>query len=136
MRKLILVVALVLPAIASAEVVYVQTAKGHQCVGDKFPITTPQEVLYGDRQCDLPLVHAKDMRAYSFKSGAGPALALKGCWGKHLDGSYVVVRQDGSQNYAPPNAYVTAELSNSGTAIVTKSPNQGTPYAKAMEMCP
>lgn len=143
MRKLILVAALMLPAIASAEVVYVQTAKGHQCVGDKFPITAPLEVLYGDRQCDLPLAHAKDMRAYAFSdkgaatgSSKRPALETKGCWGKRLDGSYVVVRQDGSQNFAPPNAYVTASLDQSGTATVTASPNQGSRYAQAMQMCP
>jgi len=136
MRKLILIGMLIAPAMASAEIVYVQTAKGHQCVGDKFPIAAPQEVLYQDRQCDLPLAHAKDLRAYTFVSGAGPALALKGCWGKHLDGSYLVVRQDGSESFAPPNAYVTADLAKSGTATVTASPNQGSRYAQAVGMCP
>ncbi|WP_371355598.1 hypothetical protein ACA087_00810 [Pseudomonas chlororaphis] len=143
MRKLFLIGVLMLPTIASAEVVHVQTAKGHQCVGDKFPITKPIEVLYKDRKCDLPLVHAKDMRAYLFSdsgSASGnlkrPVLSLKGCWGTHLDGSYVIVRQDGSQSYAPPNAYVTANLSENGTATVTASPNQGSRYAQAMGMCP
>lgn len=136
MRRLFLIGVLVAPVMASAEVVYVQTAKGHQCVGDKFPITAPQEVLYQERKCELPLVHAKDMRAYSFKSGAGPALALKGCWGKHLDGSYIVVAQDGSESVAPPNAYVTADLAKNGAATVTASPNQGSRYAQAVGMCP
>ncbi|MGY2438551.1 hypothetical protein [Pseudomonas sp. SDO52101_S400] len=143
MRKLFLIGALVLPAIANAEVVYVQTAKGHQCVGDRFPITAPLEVLYRDRKCDLPLAHAKDMRAYFFSDSGStsantkrPALSLKGCWGTHLDGSYVIVRQDGSQSYAPPNAYVTADLAKEGLSTVTASPNQGSRYAKAMEMCP
>lgn len=143
MRKLILVAALMLPAIASAEVVYVQTGKGHQCVGDKFPITAPMEVLYEDRQCSLPLAHAKEMRAYQFTDKGSntegtkrPALSVNGCWGKRLDGSYVIVRQNGSQNVAPPNAYVTASLSKDGLATVTTSPNQGSRYAQAMEMCP
>lgn len=143
MKKLFLIGVLMLPAVASAEVVYVQTAKGHQCVGDKFPITAPLEVLYESRQCDLPLAHAKEMRAYQFAdkgSHSGqtkrPALAVNGCWGKRLDGSYVVVRQDGSQTLAPPNAYVTANLSKDGMATVTASPNQGSRYAQAMEMCP
>lgn len=134
MRKFLLIGALLAPALASAETVYVQTAKGHQCVGDKFQIGAAQEVLYRERACELPLAHAKDLRAYSFKSVAGPALELKGCWGNRLDGSFIVVRQDGSQSYAPPNAYVSAKL-NGSYAVVTDSPNQGSRYAKAVGMC-
>lgn len=143
MRKLILVAALMLPAIASAEVVYVQTGKGHQCVGDKFPITAPMEVLYKDRACKLPIVHAKDMRAYHLEikgsdlpGKKNPAVSMAGCWGSTLDGSYIVIREDGSTDKMPPNAYVSASLGRDEVATVFKSPNQGTAFAKAMEMCP
>lgn len=143
MRKLILVVALTFPVTASAEVVYVQTSKGHQCIGDKFPISVPMEVLYRDRPCKLPIVHAKDMRAYHLSiegsdlpGKKNPSVSMEGCWGNTLDGSYMVIREDGSQDRMPPNAYVSASLGRDGMATVVKSPNQGTAFAKAMEMCP
>jgi len=143
MKRLMLIGALLIPALANAETVFVQQAKGHQCVGDKFPISAPMEVLYADRECKLPLVHAKDMRAYQVNIRASnepsrkhPAVAMDGCWGRLAGNSYVVVREDGSQETMPPNAYVTASLSGDGTATVTKSPNQGTAFAQAMEMCP
>lgn len=133
MKKLIAIGLTTLAASASAEVLYVQTAKGHQCVGDRFQINAPMEVLYQDRKCDLPLVHAKDMRAYIFRA---KDTLMRGCWGKTLDGTYVIVDQNGTVNNSASNAYVTAKTVNNSEAVVTASPNQGTAYAKAMEMCP
>lgn len=143
MKKMLLIGALLASALANAETVLVQQAKGHQCVGDKFPINKPMEVLFKERSCKLPLSQAKDMREYVFRTGAveqdgrviNPPMAMRGCWGSYLDGSYLIVLSDGSQRVSPPNAYVTASL-DGGTATVTLSPNQGTRFAQAMEMCP
>lgn len=143
MKKLLLIGALLAPALANAETVLVQQAKGHQCIGDRFPISAPMEVLYVDRACQLPLAQAKNLRAYHLNVAASnqpnrksPGVDMKGCWGKLLGNSYVVVLEDGSQTTAPPNAYVTASLAGDGIATVTKSPNQDTAHARAMGMCP
>lgn len=139
MKKVVLIGLLLMPGLASAELVYVQTAKGHQCSGDKFPITEPAEVLYNDRKCDLPLALADSLRAYTLTipgSGTRAAITQRGCWGKTLNGSYMIITQDGGQRTAPPNAYVSASLLTGGVATVIKSQNQGTPYAKATGMCP
>lgn len=133
MKKLIAVGLAIWAGAASAEMLYVQAAKGHQCVGDRFQINAPMEVLYQDRKCDLPLVHAKDMRAYLFRA---KDTVMRGCWGKTLDGTYVIVDQNGTVSNSASNAYVTAKTVSGSEAVVTVSPNQGTAYAKAMEMCP
>lgn len=143
MKRLILIGALFVPALANAELVYVQAGEGHQCAGDKFPITAPMEVLYQDRSCELPLLNAKDMRAYGLHvsrsnepSRKNPGANLRGCWGKTIEGSYYVIREDGSQNTFPPNSLASASLLKTGMAIVIKNPNQDTAYSKALGVCP
>lgn len=134
MRKMVFAAALAVAWTAlGSELLYVQTAKGHQCVGDEFPIDNPMEVLFQSRKCDLPLAHADDMRAYVMRAGGQ---VLRGCWGKTLDGSYVIVSQSGNVSRSASNAYVTAKTISDSTAVVTASPNQGTPWAQAMGMCP
>ncbi|MDD2056620.1 hypothetical protein NPS58_04055 [Pseudomonas putida] len=134
MKKVVLMSALMLfAASAMAEQVLVTQGKGHQCRGDKFDISQPIEVLYPERACELPLADKSGWMAYRFQ---GPRLQQNGCFGRALDGSYVIVREDSVRTTASSNAYVMAKLSSNGKATVLASPNQDTPHAKAIEMCP
>lgn len=119
--------------VANAEQLLVRVGQGHQCAGDVFSIAAPPEVLFLERKCELPITHAADMRAYVFRSGD---TAIKGCWGKLLDGNYAVVDQAGSQQVLAMNGYAEAVTTSASTAKIIRSPMQGTAWAKAMGMCP
>ncbi|MWK54693.1 hypothetical protein GO594_01765 [Pseudomonas otitidis] len=129
----LLIISIVLSASANAEELLVYPAKGHQCAGDIFSVESPIEVLYLERACELPIVHAKNMRNYIFQSGN---TRIKGCWGKLLNGNYLLINQDGTQELRPANAYSQATTISAKEAKITYSPNQGSAWAKAMEMCP
>lgn len=133
-RKCFVVGVLMLASMqAMAEQVLVTQGKGHQCRGDQFTITSPIEVLYPERECKLPLANKNGWMAYRFQ---GDKVQRDGCFAKQLDGSYTIIREDNTHQVTPSNGYVMARLSTDGKATVLASPNQDTPYAKAMAMCP
>jgi hypothetical protein len=85
MKKLVLIAAVLAPALATAEEAYVYPFAGMQVgqtVNNPFPT-----ILYLKKKCELPLAHAKDMRAYASYSGVWDI----GCWGKDIDGNAIIV---------------------------------------------
>ena len=85
MKKLVLIAAMLAPALATAEEAYVYPFAGMQVgqtVNNPFPT-----ILYLDKKCDLPLVHTKDMRAYASYRGIWEI----GCWGKDINGNAVII---------------------------------------------
>ncbi|MDT6960134.1 hypothetical protein QTN24_01370 [Cupriavidus sp. SZY C1] len=85
MKKLVLIAAVLGPVLASAEEAYVYPFAGMQVgqtVNNPFPT-----ILYLNKKCELPLVHAKGMRAYASFTGVWDI----GCWGKDIDGKAIIV---------------------------------------------
>ncbi|WP_011298558.1 hypothetical protein [Cupriavidus necator] len=85
MKKLVLIAALAAATAASAEEAYVYPFGGMkvgETVNNPFPT-----ILYLQKKCELPLVNAKDMRAYASYRGVWDV----GCWGKDIDGNAIIV---------------------------------------------
>lgn len=134
MKKAFLMgVLLVAATPALAEKILVSQGKGHQCRGDSFSVSQPIEVLYPERDCKLPLANKAGLFAYQFQ---GDRIQMAGCFGRQLDGTYTIIRKDNTLTTSSANSYVMAELGKDGQAKVLSSPNQDTPYGKAMGMCP
>lgn len=130
MKKMMLIVAM---AIAG------QTAAGEKVLvldqlprfaGDTVKLKDMSYALYPDRPCELPIVHAKDMRAGHVQYGDGQH---KLCWGLTLRRDVVIVDDLGdSEPPYPLEIYRQAELRSAGTAVITKSMNNRKDY----EPCP
>lgn len=85
MKKLVLIAALAVSTGAIADEAYVYRFAGMQVgqtVNNPFPT-----ILYLQKKCELPLAHAKDMRAYASYRGVWDI----GCWGKDIDGNAIIV---------------------------------------------
>lgn len=95
--------------------------------GDTVKMMDMTYILYPDRPCDLPIVHAKDMNGGFVRYGDGPH---KLCWGTTLRKTIVIVDDLGeSAAPAPVSTYRKAEISQPGTAKIVESLDQKKDYA-------
>lgn len=87
--------------------------------GDQVKLEDMSYVLYKERPCSLPIVHAKDMRGGTVRYGDG---LHKLCWGLTLRNEVITVDDLGESSApAPMSVYRLAVLDNSGGATITKS---------------
>lgn len=87
--------------------------------GDQVQLSEVSYVLYKERACGLPIVHAKDMRGGTVRYGDG---VHKLCWGLTLRNDVVIVDDLGESAPAVPmSVYRAAELRGEGTAVITKA---------------
>lgn len=129
MKKILLLGALLSGAATAEEKVLLMDQLPH-FVGDTVRVVDMSYALYPDRPCELPIVHAKDMRAGYVQYGDGQH---KLCWGLTLRRDVVIVDDLGdSEPPYPLDIYRQAELRGSGTAVITKSMDNRNDY----EPCP
>jgi len=86
-------------------------------VNNQFPT-----ILYLHKKCELPLVHAKDMRAYASYRGVWDI----GCWGKDIDGNaIIVVPQMGTQSMSLSVLPLADVQANRTTMTIKALPTYG-----------
>lgn len=89
--------------------------------GDSVKMLDMTYVLYPDRPCDLPLVHAKDMNGGFVRYGNGPH---KLCWRTTLRKDVLIIDDLGeSAAPVPISAYREAEITTPGIATIIRSNN-------------
>lgn len=122
MKKAFLMGALLVAAVpAFAEKVLVAPA-GSLCAGTPVESGQFTHFLYEERACPLPIVHAKDMRAFRMKSPV--SIELNGCWGKALGDKIVFVDADGTSSSMPSGVFAEVELDKQGKGKVLSSFSQ------------
>ncbi|GAA7771002.1 hypothetical protein RN01_29875 [Cupriavidus sp. SHE] len=115
MKSLVLIAALAVSTNALAEEAYVYPFAGMK-VGEtvKNPFPT---ILYLKKKCELPLAHAKDMRAYTSYRGVWDV----GCWGKDVNGNaFIVVPQMQTQSM-PLSVLPLADVQDDRNTMTIKS---------------
>ncbi|QIE88035.1 hypothetical protein [Pseudomonas nitroreducens] len=112
---------LVAAAPAFAERVLVAPA-GSLCAGASVESGQFTHFLYEGRACSLPIVHAKDMRAFRMKSPV--SMELNGCWGKTLGDKILFVDSDGTTSSMPAGVFAEVELDKQGRGKVLSSFSQ------------
>ncbi len=115
MKKLVLIAAVLAPALAAAEEAYVYPFAGMavgQTVDNPFPT-----ILYLKKKCELPLAHAKDMRAYASYRGVWDI----GCWGKDIDGNAVIVVPQMGTKSMPLSVMPLADVLPDRTTMTIKA---------------
>ena len=130
MRKLVSVGMLLLSCTAVAGERVLLMDQLPRFAGDVVKMQDMTYALYPDRPCDLPLVHAKDMKGGFVRYGDGPH---KLCWGTTLRNDVLIVDDLGET--APPvpiSGYRVAEISTPGSATIIKSMENKKDY----EPCP
>ncbi|QYY30232.1 hypothetical protein K2O51_22940 [Cupriavidus pinatubonensis] len=115
MKKLVLIAALASATAASAEEAFVYPFGGMkvgETVNNPFPT-----VLYLKRKCELPLVNAKDMRAYASFGGRWDI----GCWGQTIDGQAVIVVPNLPTKTIAMSALARADVQQDRTTMTIKA---------------
>ncbi|MGH8786836.1 MAG: hypothetical protein ACREYA_17355 [Cupriavidus necator] len=116
MKKLVLITALAAMATAAtAEEAYVYPFGGMkvgETVNNPFPT-----VLYLKKKCELPLVNAKDMRAYASYRGVWDV----GCWGQTIDGQALIVVPNMPTKTISLSVLPRADVQKDGTTMTIKA---------------
>lgn len=119
MKKVLFVGALLFSGISVAGEQVLLMDQSQRKPGDQVKLTDMSYVLYKDRPCALPIVHAKDMRGGTARYGDG---LHKLCWGLTLRNDVVIVDDLGESAPAVPmSIYRAAELQGDGLAVITKA---------------
>lgn len=101
---------------------------GSLCAGQSVKREQFFSFLSTTKACPLPIVHAKDMRAFTMKSPN--SIEQRGCWGKTLGDDAVFVYEDGKTGTMPMGVYAKIEFEPDGSGKVVSSYNQDHGYIK------
>lgn len=86
---------------------------------DTVNLSEMSYILFVDRKCELPIIHAKDMNGGIVRYGNGPH---KLCWGVTLSQEVIVVDDMGNtQNQGPLYVYMAGELLGDGSVKIVRS---------------
>ncbi|MDG9858221.1 hypothetical protein N7403_30605 [Pseudomonas nitroreducens] len=119
MKKVLFVGALLFSDVSAAAEQVLLLDQLPRFVGDQVNLVDMSYVLFKERPCLLPIVHAKDMLGGEVRYGDG---VHKLCWGLTLRQEVIIVDDLGdSSPPAPISTYFSAILANNGTARITKS---------------
>lgn len=119
MKKMLLIGTMLLSGAAMAGEKVLLMDQLPRKAGDQVQLSEMSYVLYKERPCALPIVHAKDMRGGTVRYGEG---VHKLCWGLTLRNDVVIVDDLGeSQQAVPMSVYRPAELHGAGAAVITRS---------------
>lgn len=119
MKKVMFVGALLFSGLSAAGEPVLLMDQVQRKVGDQVKLADMSYVLYKERPCTLPIVHAKDMRGGTVRYGDG---LHKLCWGLTLRNDVVIVDDLGESAPAVPiSVYRAAELRGEGLAEITKA---------------
>ncbi|MDF3936653.1 hypothetical protein [Pseudomonas citronellolis] len=119
MKKVLLIGALLFSGMSAAGEQVLLMDQAQRKAGDQVNLADMSYVLYKERPCGLPIVHAKDMRGGTVRYGDG---IHKLCWGLTLRSDVVVVDDLGESPQAVPmSVYRAAELRGDGSAVITKA---------------
>lgn len=115
MKKLVLIAALAATTASHAEDALIYPFNGMK-VGETVENPFPT-VLYLQKKCDLPLVNAKDMRAYASYRGVWDV----GCWGQTIDGQALIVVPNLSPKSMPMTVLAKADVQKDGKTMTIKA---------------
>lgn len=115
MKKLVLIAALAAATAAHAEDALIYPFNGMK-VGETIENPFPT-VLYLQKKCELPLVNAKDMRAYASYRGVWDI----GCWGQTIDGQALVIVPNLPPNSMPLSVLAKADVQKDGRIMTIKA---------------
>lgn len=119
MKKVLFVGALLLSGISAAGEKVLLMDQAQRKAGDQVQLSDMSYVLYKERPCSLPIVHAKDMRGGTVRYGDG---LHKLCWGLTLRNDVVIVDDLGESAQAVPmSVYRAAELRGDTSAVITQT---------------
>lgn len=119
MKKVLFVGALLFSDISAAGEQVLVLDQLPRFVGDQVKLMDMSYVLYKERPCKLPIVHAKDMLGGEVRYGDG---VHQLCWGLTLRNDVVTVDDLGESSApAPISVYRSAVVDKSGIATITKS---------------
>jgi len=91
MKKLLLVcLAVPLLAVASPKNEPLYVSPPHPMnEGDGAPADHMRQVIFTQRKCELPIVNAEHMRAYTYNALGG--MSMKGCAGRTLNNDFLTI---------------------------------------------
>lgn len=101
---------------------------GNLCAGQAVKREQFFSFLSTTKACPLPIVHAKDMLAFTMKSPN--SVEQRGCWGRTLGDDVVFVYEDGKTGTMPFGVYAKVDFDPSGSGKVVSSYNQDRGYIK------
>lgn len=108
---------------------YAGPAWGKNCPGQKVRVDQYNIFLSTTAKCDIPVVNAEHMKAMYMKY---PKIEFYGCWGKLLNGNFILLHRDGKTETYPQEVFALVRASKNDDGVVLSS----AAHDRGLSKCP